>query len=164
MAGYGTDEGFAAWLETYGYTLPGVGVPSVAVLRQRGSAYIDGEYGPNFGGTPTGGLAQERAFPRSGITAYGKTVADDVVPYVIEEASYFAAYQEALQPGVLSPSATNSGVVQRERVEGAVDISYFEHKGDPLKGATRRFAFIEGILAPFLAKSRYGNYGAILVV
>lgn len=68
MAGYGDDAGFEAWLTENGYTLPG-GAPSGEVLRNRGAGYIDGVYGARFSGIPTGGLAQERAWPRAG--AYG---------------------------------------------------------------------------------------------
>lgn len=41
MSGYGTDEGFTAWLTANGYTLA-EGAPAKAVLRERGSAYVDG--------------------------------------------------------------------------------------------------------------------------
>ena len=40
MAGYGDDTGFAAWLADAGLSLP-VGAPLPAVLRQRGSDYLD---------------------------------------------------------------------------------------------------------------------------
>jgi hypothetical protein len=54
MAGYGNDEGFATWLAENGHTLPD-GAPLPAVLRQRGSVYIDGHYGMRFAGEKAGG-------------------------------------------------------------------------------------------------------------
>ena len=67
MAGYGDDDGFQAFLTANGYTLPD-GAPAAAVLRQRGSVYVDGTYSLRFSGSPTGGAAQEREWPRTGAT------------------------------------------------------------------------------------------------
>lgn len=56
MAGYGTDAGLADWLAGQGLALPD-GAPAPAALRQRGSDYVDGTYGPRFVGQPAGGFA-----------------------------------------------------------------------------------------------------------
>jgi hypothetical protein len=163
MAGYGTDEGFTAWLASNGYVLPGT-APAADILRQRGSVYIDGEYGPKFPGTPVDILNQERAWPRTGAIVSGVTIPVDLVPQAVINASYFAAYQEGLKPGSLIAKASGSGVIKREKIEGAVETEYFENKGDAVSNATVRFSHIEGLLAPFLGSSRYGHYGAVLVV
>jgi hypothetical protein len=54
MAGSGDDSGFEAWLAENGHTLHD-GSLSSAVLRQRGSAYVDGVSGSRFPGVPTEG-------------------------------------------------------------------------------------------------------------
>lgn len=106
MAGYGDDTAFAAYLTANGYTLPEVAASS-AILRQRGSAYIDALYGWRFPGSPVGGAAQERAWPRTGAQdIYGAAIASDAVPARIEEASYEAAWIEANSAGALSKTFT----------------------------------------------------------
>lgn len=151
MAGYGDDAGLTAWLASQGHTLP-VGAPSSAVLRQRGSDYIDAVYGPRFYGTPTSGISQERAWPRTGATAYGAAVADNAIPAAVVTASYVAAYQETTSPGSLSVST--SGAVRREKV-GTLEVEYFEAASKELRDAgARRVAppilAIDGLLAPFI--------------
>ena len=151
MAGYGDDSGFTAFLSANGLTLP-VGAPASAVLRQRGSAFIDNAYGERFRGVPTAGISQDRAWPRTGATAYGAAIADDVIPTAVVQASYFAAYREGSSPGSLS--ATPSGGVRREKV-GAIEVEYFEAASQDLRDANaRRLApailEIDGLLAPFI--------------
>lgn len=148
MAGYGTDEAFAAWLTANGYTLPG-GAATPAVLRQRGSSYIDGTYGPRFSGTPAGGFAQERAWPRTGAYAYGSAIGSDVVPDAVVQASYFAAYAEALSPGSLSVTVTPGRQVKRQKVD-TIEREFFEAGGDPVAAARPVITAVEGLLAPFL--------------
>lgn len=149
MAGYGTDDGLADWLSANGYTLPSGLTP--AVLRQRGSDYIDGLYGPRFGGFPAGGYNQERAWPRSGayFARYGTEIPDDEVPRAVIQASYAAAYYEALNPGGLSAAVSAAGAVKRERVEGAVEVEYFQGSGTAIENATVVLSSVEGLLAPF---------------
>lgn len=160
MAGYGTDELFEAWLEANGYSLPD-GAPTPAVLRQRGSTYIDGLYGPRFSGSPTGGFAQERAWPRIGACAYGSAISDSVIPDAVVQASYHAAYAEATSPGSLSASGSEASRVKRERVEGAVEVEYQSTSGEfSAASLTPIFTVIEGLLAPFLTQPAPG----ILVV
>lgn len=161
MAGYGDDAGFAAWLLAEGYVLPGGG-PTPAVLRQRGSSYIDGLYGIRFPGKPTGGYAQERAWPRTGATAYGAAIPDDEIPVPVVNASYYAAYREGTKAGSLAATAQGSKKVASEKVD-VIEMKYFESKGDDLYANTPRFSYIEGLLAPFITTG-VGRYGAILVV
>jgi hypothetical protein len=163
MAGYGDDDGFTAWLAVNGYTLP-ASSPAPEVLRQRGSSYIDAVYGPRFTGYPTGGYQQERQWPRTNASAYGEPIPVDEIPTPVIESSYYAAAQEGLSTGSLSSSTSKSGLVKRERVEGAVEVEYFESSGDALYAGTPRFGYIEGLLAPFMLTHSAGYYGAVAIV
>lgn len=148
MAGYGTDEGLTAWAAENGYTLPVS--PAKAVLRQRGSTYIDGVYGSRFPGVPAGGVEQERAWPRTGATAYGEDVAASAIPTIIVQASYLAAVQEGASPGSLSVVVTASQQVKREKV-GPLEVEYQSSSGtSTVAAATPVLSAIEGLLTPFL--------------
>jgi hypothetical protein len=159
MAGYGDDAGFDAWLAANGYDLP-VDAPDRAVLRERGSVYIDGLYGARFPGSPTAGYAQERAWPRTGATTFG---GDDIpgnqIPVAVINASYAAAYYEALNPGGLSIATTGASQVKREKI-GPIETEYAVSDGDALAGATPKLLQVEGLLKSFL----YCPFGAVLVV
>lgn len=157
MAGYGDDAGFTTWTAANGYTLP-PGAPSAAVLRQRGSTYVDGTYGARFSGTPTGGFAQERAWPRTGACAYGTPIGDSVIPAAVVDASYHAAFQEANEPGSLTVVGSAASRVKRERVEGAVEVEYQTAAAgsDWADEITPVMSVIEGLLAPFLRLAAVG--------
>lgn len=148
MAGYGADDGFTDWLTANGYVLP-VGAPSASVLRQRGSAYVDGLYGPRALGAPTGGYVQERAWPRTGATAFGSAIPDDAIPNAWVEASYAAALYEAQNPGGLAVVATPGEAVKREKV-GSLEVEYQAAQGGALEAATPMLLTVEGLVAPFL--------------
>ncbi|GGF24368.1 hypothetical protein GCM10011321_14690 [Youhaiella tibetensis] len=150
MAGYGDDAGFNAWVSANGYTLP-ESAPAAAVLRERGSAYIDGAYGMRFAGAPTGGFEQERAWPRTGASAYGQAIGDAVVPSLVVAASYVAAWQEASTPGSLSAFGSPATAVKREKVEGAVEVEYQGNSGVwSAVNLAPVLTAVEGLLAPFL--------------
>lgn len=122
---YGDDTGFQAWLDTFGYTLP-VGAPSLAVLRARGSAYVDALYGAIWSGVPTDPLAQDNAWPRIGATINCTTViADNIIPLPVVLASYRAAYLEAVTPGILSGGATGGPRVKRQKVD-VIEREFFD--------------------------------------
>jgi hypothetical protein len=121
MAGYGDDTAFAAWLTDNGYTLPGT-APAPAVLRNRGSQYIDAVYGSRFVGSVVDPV-QERQWPRESAIVNGKLMPSNVVPTAVIQASYFAAYQEAVKPGSLSVVGTSSGAVKRVKV-GQIEKEY----------------------------------------
>ena len=149
MAGYGTDQGFTTWMADNGLPMP-LSAPTPAVLRQRGSQYLDGVYGSRFSGAPTGGFEQERAWPRVGACAHGQAIPSDIVPVAIEHASYHAAYQEAVSPGSLSVAASTSGAVKREKVD-TLEVEYVAGSGDAVADALVRLSAVEGLLAPFFA-------------
>lgn len=150
MAGYGTDSAFEDWLTSNGYVLP-EGAPVPAVLRQRGSTYIDGTYGARFVGQPTGGYEQERQWPRSGAVVAGSMIPDGVIPLPVIHASYEAALQEAREPESLSLIGSAAERVKREKVDGAVEVEYQQASAQDLAAAmTPIMTAIEGLLAPFL--------------
>lgn len=98
MAGYGDDAGFTAYATAASYTVP---AGTIAAARHAAAPYIDGLYGMRFPGVPTGGLAQPRAWPRTGATVYAATLASDLTPQRVIDASYEAAYRELVNPGSL---------------------------------------------------------------
>lgn len=149
MAGYGTDAAFEDWMADNGLTMP-LNAPTPAVLRRRGSVYIDGLYEARLPGSRAGGFAQERAQPRTGATFNGEAIPSDVVPVAWEHASYHAAYQEAASPGSLSVAASTSGAVKREKVD-SLEVEYVAGSGDPVADAMVRISAVEGLLAPFFA-------------
>lgn len=163
MAGYGDDDGLAAWLADHGYTLPDT-APAPAVLRNRGAGYVDGVYGARFSGIPTGGFAQERSWPRTGAYAYGQPIGDSIIPDAVIKASYAAAWQEASSPGSLSIAITPGRMIKRQKVEGAVEREFFEPGASlsAVEASTVVLSAIEGLLQPFLNSA--GDLPAILVV
>lgn len=154
MAGYGDDSGFNAWLAENGYSLPD-GALAEAVLRNRGSVYVDGAYGVRFPGTPTGGTAQERAWPRTDAQDfYGNDIDPNTVPTRVIEASYAAAWYEANNDGALSVAVSTNTRVKREKVEGAVEVEYAVADGDLVKNALPVLTTIEGLLRPLLLSAQ----------
>jgi hypothetical protein len=151
MSGYGDDAGFEAWMTATGRSVP-VSAPSSAVLRQRASDYLDALYGARFTGSPTGGLDQERAWPRTGATAWGTAILDSVVPSAVIRASYSAAWHEANNPGSLSVAVSAAAAVKREKID-VIDTEYFASGASAIDDATVRLSEVEGLLAPFLRKA-----------
>lgn len=148
MSGYGSDAEFDAWMAENGYATS-TGDLTVAQLRQRASDYLDGLYGARFRGEPTGGIDQERAWPRIGAMAWKTPLADDVIPRNVILASYHAAIQEATKPGSLAISAANSGALKRKKID-TIEKEYFEGSGSAVTDNTIRLSAVEGLLAPFL--------------
>lgn len=151
MAGYGSDNAFQAWLDSFGYEVPS-GSPALAILRQRGSQYVDGVYGSRFPGTPTGGLAQERAWPRQDVEIYGAAISSSEVPSAVDQASYAAALYEAENPGGLAVAVTSAGAVKREKV-GPIEVEYQTSGDSAVAAATPMLSMIEGLLAPLILNS-----------
>jgi hypothetical protein len=157
MAGYGDDAGFTAWLADWGYTLP-VDAPSPAVLRNRGSQYIDAVYGSRFLGSVVD-AAQERQWPREGAIVSGKLLPSDVTPAAVVNASYFAAFQEATNPGSLSVVGSASSAVTREKV-GQIEVQYASVQSDGTAlSITPLISIVDGMLAPYLRDDRLQCFG-----
>lgn len=151
MAAYGTDAGFQAWLAEQGYALPGT-APALAVLRARGSAYVDG-YEVYWTGQRTGGVMQELAWPRTGATVNcTQAIPSDVIPPAVVNASYRAAWLEASTPGILAGPVVTSGTrVKRQRVEGAVEREFFDDgKTEVGSGPSFIDSMIDGMLSQFV--------------
>lgn len=157
MAGYGDDAGFTAWLSDNGYTLP-AGAPSPAVLRNRGSQYIDAAYGSRFLGSVLDPL-QERQWPREGAIVNGKLIPSNVVPVAVINASYFAAYQEAINPGSLSATGSAFNAVVREKV-GQLEVQYANAQSDGTAASiTPLISIVDGTLAPYLRDDSLQCFG-----
>jgi hypothetical protein len=158
MAGYGEDATFQTWLTENGYTLPS-GAPSPAVLRNRGSQYIDAVYGSRFVGSVVDPV-QERQWPREGAVVNGKLIPSDVVPAAVINASYYAAYQEAVKPGSLSVVGTSSGAVKRVKV-GQIEKEYQTAKDSDGTAAsiTPLISIVDGMLAPYLRDASVSAIG-----
>lgn len=117
MAGYGTDDGFQQWLAAQGLELP-ANAPALAALRQIGSDYVDAAYEHKLQcSRRTGGFQQERAWPRAGHYVNGEPVPDDLVPPAWVNASYRAAYLQAIRPGWATNSKDPNRVTRREKVD-----------------------------------------------
>jgi len=148
MAGYGTDVDLKAYWDAAGYSY--APDASFDALRQKGSIYIDGTYGMRFPGQPTGGIEQDRAFPRTGASVYGTALASDVIPTRVEQASYEAAYIEYKKPGSLSVSIDPSKRVRRQKVEG-IEREFFEPSAPDFWAPNAPLStLIEGLLAPLI--------------
>lgn len=151
---YGDDPGFTAWLTSQGYSLP-VGAPAVAVLRQRGSDYVDGlgaDPITGFFGVATDPLNQTGAWPRTGAMVGQTAIPSDTVPPAIIRASYMAAYQEGTKQGSLTASGSLTGQVKRVRVEGAVEKEFqaLSSSADVAAAMTPMFTSIAGMIKPYL--------------
>ena len=156
MAGYGDDMAFAAWLADAGLSLP-VGAPLPAVLRQRGSDYLDATYGARLQcSAPTGGFDQERAWPRTGHMVLGMAVGDADIPSAWVRASYRAAWREATTPGWATSSRDPSRMTKREKAD-VVEREFFEPGETAGASGANIDAMIEGLIGPFLC----GEYGGL---
>lgn len=156
MAGYGDDMAFAAWLADAGLSLP-VGAPLPAVLRQRGSDYLDATYAARLDrSAPTGGFDQERAWPRTGHMVLGMAVGDADIPSAWVRASYRAAWREATTPGWATSSRDPSRMTKREKAD-VVEREFFEPGETAGASGANIDAMIEGLIGPFLC----GEYGGL---
>lgn len=148
MAGYGTDDQFQAWLTDNGYVLPD-GAPVPAVLRQRGSQYIDAVYGDRFVGN-LASFDQERAWPRIGASLRGASIPSDATPIAVIYASFFAAFEDANNPGSLSATGSAATGILREKV-GELEVQYAGAQSDGTAfSITPLISTVDGMLAPYL--------------
>ncbi len=145
MAGYGSDDSFVDWAAAAGHA---VSEGSVPAARQRASDYIDALYGDRFTGTPTAGIDQERAWPRSGALAYSTALVSDLIPLRVEHASYAAALIELREPGSLTIVTDPAKRVKRQKVD-TIEREIFETGADGGSAAPIS-STIEGMLAPLL--------------
>jgi hypothetical protein len=155
---YGTDQGFTDWLAVQGYTLPET-APSPAVLRARGSAYVDG-YEQFWTGQRTGGVMQELGWPRTGATMNCVTaIPDDAIPPAVVNASYRAAWLEAETPGILAGSTVSAGArVKRQKVD-VIEREFFDDgKAEVGGGPSFIDSQIDGMLSAFICDAKGGAF------
>jgi hypothetical protein len=158
VAAYGTDQGLTDWLAAQGYELP-ASPPVLAVLRARGSAYVDG-YEAFWTGQRTGGVMQEEAWPRTGATLNCVTaIPDDVIPPAVINAAYRAAWLDAQTPGILAGSSVAPGTrVKRQKVD-VIEREFFDD-GKAAVGAGPAFidSIIDGALRQFICDANGGAF------
>jgi hypothetical protein len=154
---YGSDQGLTDWLDANGYVLPD-GAPSAAVLRQRGSSYLDGAYDGMWSGARTDGVMQEDGWPRVGASLNCiSAIPSDAIPAAVVNASYRAAWLEAQTPGVLAGTPPTQGKrVKRQKVEG-IEREFFDD-GKAAIGAGPGFvdSIIDGMMQPFICDADKG--------
>lgn len=158
MASYGTDDGFNDWLAEQGYVLP-VTAPAPAVLRARGSTYVDG-YERYWTGQRTGGVMQELGWPRTGATINCTVpIADDVIPPAVVTASYRAAWLDASTPGILTGSTVTAGArVKRQKVD-VIEREFFDDgKAEIGGGPSFIDSQIDGLLGQFICDANDGAF------
>lgn len=154
---YGTDIGFTAYLAAMGYTLP-VGSPTAAVLRARGSAYLDAVYGGRWTGHQTDPVTQVDQWPRTGAKVRCITaIADDVIPLAVVNAAYRAAWLEASTPGTLSASVTPGGRVSRQKAD-VLERAFFDDGAAVAGGGSVAFidSEIDGAMMQFICDKTGG--------
>ena len=129
--------------------------PARIAALVRASDYIDARYvyqrggcwASMFPGEKTGGRAQERAWPRTGV----KGVGPDEVPAEVERATYEAAARELAEPGSLLPDYVASGQVTREKV-GPIEVSYATAQGGDGPPNMPQLPAVDRILAGLLCQ------------
>ena len=158
---YGDDSGFTAYLAQMGYVLPD-GAPTPAVLRARGSAYLDATYEPLWTGDRTGGFMQEDGWPRTGakLNCRAGLIPDEAIPPAVVTASYRAAWIEASAPGSLSASMTAGQRVAREKVD-VIEVAYHDDgaKGAGQGGVAFIDAEIDGAMRAFICEAGESGLG-----
>lgn len=130
MASYGDDVGMQDWLDAQGLTLPDES-PTIAVLRQIGSNYVDAAYEWRLQcSSRTGGFSQELAWPRTGHTVNGQSVPDDLIPQAWVYASYRAGYLQAMTPGWATTGINGARMTKREKAD-VVEREFFSAADAP---------------------------------
>lgn len=120
----------------------------------RASTLIDATYGSRFGGLPTGGRGQARAWPRTGVTdASGYAIAADEVPVEVVHATYEVALRELMTPGGLAPDYVASAEVAREKV-GPLEVEY--RASTVVSPAGQVMSIAGGLLAPLIGRTGGG--------
>lgn len=156
---YGTDEAFAEWLDGQGISLP-VSAPDLAVLRTRGSDYIDATFGARFKGVPAS-VDQPDQWPRTGAMVHGRAVPDTLVPQAVVQAAYRAALAEGQGFSLSRTIDPSAQVVKREKVD-VIETEYFQPPANADAGAPV-VAGLDGLLAPFLKPVNARIIGAWVV-
>lgn len=146
MPGYGTDTGFADYAEANGLDVP---AGTVAAARLRGSVYLDGHYYDRFPGEPTGGIDQERSWPRKrAVDRFGNSIPEESVPTRVVSASYEAALVELRTMGFFSKIFTESEKKVLTKVQ-SLSWTYIGKNKDN-RSSSPTLTVIDNILSPIL--------------
>ncbi len=153
MAGYGSNEEFQDWLDSQGLSIPD-DAPSLDVLRQIGSDYVDAAYEYMLKCSHrTDPFNQERVWPRTGHYFNGQPVPDNLIPKAWVLASYRAAWLEANNPGWATNPSTPGRITKREKVD-VIEREFFsaEEAGGGASAAPGfpTDAVINGLVVPWL--------------
>ena len=155
MAAYGTDDGLQAWLTAQGLALPPGATP--ATLRAIGSAYVDAAYEARLQCSHrAGGFEQELAWPRAGHRVNGQPVPEDLIPPAWINASYRAAYLQAITPGWATGSTDPNRITKREKVD-VIEREFFaaaDAGGGASAAGMASDAIINGMVLPWLCSSK----------
>lgn len=166
MAAYGTDDGLQQWLDGLGLVLPD-GSPSLSVLRQIGSSYVDSAYEWRLQcSSRTGGFEQELAWPRSGHTVNGQSVPDTLIPPAWVKASYRAAYLTAVTPGWATTGIDATRMTKREKAD-VVEREYFgaaEAPGSDVAPGFPSDSIINGMILGWLCSSSRNLNSLFMVI
>jgi hypothetical protein len=146
---YGTAAGFRAYLSDRGLTNPNAGLDStVAAKLLVASEWLDATYVALFPGRRTGGSAQEREWPRIGVSdREGYPIASTTVPVQVEYATYEAAHRELDNEGTLSTDYTPSKYTEAA-VSGAVSVKF--NLFPSAREAQVQIQIVNQILSPIL--------------
>lgn len=142
---YDTMEGISAYHEVMGNEAWADAADSPDDEREsafiRGTAYIEGKYGPRLTGKKKGGRPQSLMFPQVGLVdAAGEAIADNEVPIEWKRATYVAALRELVAPNSLMPDYDGMGRVKSETL-GPLSVTYM----DSVDGASDSQPVIEEI-------------------
>lgn len=150
---YGSDNEFSDWLAAMGLSLPtDPAPPSLAILRQIGTSYLDGVYGTRYSGNVS--LAdQPDEWPRDGAFRGNTPLPPASLPQAIIHASYFAAYYAANNPEAFFGGGAGSELISQETIgplttKYAVPTNPTPEQLVLLQQVT--LPFVDGLVAPFL--------------
>lgn len=93
---------------------------------------------------------QSLSFPRRGVFSDGIELSDKVIPSKIKKAVCQLAYEASSQD--LLPSSDGKMVV-RERVEGAVDVSYSPNQSSNVPS----FPLVDSLLSEYISSGSFGR-------
>jgi hypothetical protein len=145
---------FKTYADGRGLSYSGKTDPQVEQALRRGTAWLDGRYGPRFVGARLNGRAQALAWPRTG--AYddaGEEVAGDDLPAEVMNATAEAAHRELTAPGSLLPDVAATGGVKRKRVKAGTVETEAEYVV-PLRPGVG-VPVVDGILRPLLKSASF---------
>lgn len=133
----------------YGWELPADDTEAEQALRN-GAAYVGLQESAMCGSRVS--PAQELAYPRRNVTLYGFSVPADSIPSQVIRAQVAAAVEYGAGTDVRASS--DGRAVSKERVEGAVDVEYFNNGNN---GSTVEITAALDALAPLLCGANNGS-------